>query len=256
MPEITTPQAHTQQTTQIQEIAGQITGPICFDWTAPADVNAPYHIPQGIVEQQFVNASTLRIERSFSPGELLSITQGLMAILIDLEEEKCIHGDICPEHLVLELDDEGMFYTFKGLQRSAYSKPFGEVSVGGSLIYKPPFIFTEKHHQFDNKIDTWSAGVTLLLLCISEKAQAEVGNIIYSYSETDVDQQSDIMLLRRLHAWIEKCRREVIQKNFYASHMCHLLYRLLDPDPHKSYSAAEAFELSKHLTENDFFTLL
>ncbi len=235
--------------TQIQQIARQIAGPICFDWSTQEAVAVSDHIPCAIVEQPFVDVLAVREERPFLDRELLSITKSLMEILNEFETKKFIYADIKPEHLYLQPDTDGMFYTLAGL------KPFEKYPTVGTTAYKPPFTFTADCNKYKNKIDTWSAGMTLLLMFLSDRKLEEIGAIFSEYNAADEAQKCAITV-SKIHPWIEACRTGAIKDNFSTSHMCHLLYRLLDPNPSKSYSATQAVRLSRKLQEKDFFTVL
>jgi len=85
-----------------------------------------------------------------------------------LHSLKIIHRDLKPDNMLLTIDGTLKVSDFgAALQVDKSTTPRGAAKCKGSPAFQPPEIITEKEHVFSgSKIDIWSAGITLYIMCI------------------------------------------------------------------------------------------
>lgn len=111
--------------------------------------------------QQYINASSLGVVRSFAPEEIKQIAVSALEILIYLQNRipPIIHRDIKPENILV--DDELKVYLIDfGFSR------IGSQEVSGSSIFKgtPGFIPPEQVRKPTTASDLYGLGATLICL--------------------------------------------------------------------------------------------
>ncbi|MHC0063637.1 serine/threonine protein kinase [Nostoc sp. UIC 10890] len=126
--------------------------------------------------QEYKNAPSLGIRRSFHPEEIKQIALSILEILVYLQKQvpSIIHRDIKPENILV---DE---------QLNAYLVDFGLARIQGAKIALSSFVagtpgFMPPEEQFGHPLteasDLYSLGATLICLLTNTRS-AEIGKLI------------------------------------------------------------------------------
>jgi len=110
-----------------------------------------------------------------SPNKRIPLIQArnLFNQLLDameyLHQMNIIHRDLKPDNMLLTVDGILKVSDFGAAleMNSKNNQSPGAAKSQGSPAFQPPEIISEKHHAFSgSKIDIWSAGVTLFIMCV------------------------------------------------------------------------------------------
>lgn len=126
--------------------------------------------------QEYKNAPSLGLKRSFHPEEIKQIALSILEILVYLQKQvpSIIHRDIKPENILV---DE---------QLNAYLVDFGLARIPGAKIALSSFVagtpgFMPPEEQFGHSLteasDLYSLGATLICLLTNTRS-AEIGKLI------------------------------------------------------------------------------
>src|SRR4028119_1555760 len=126
--------------------------------------------------QEYKNAESAAVARTFSPQDIKQIAIATLEILVNLQAQKrpIIHRDIKPENLLI---DEEL---------NVYLVDFGFARVGGgniaaSSVVKGTMGFMPPEQMFNRKLtkasDLYGLGITLICLLTGMKS-ADIGNLV------------------------------------------------------------------------------
>lgn len=119
--------------------------------------------------QEYKNAPTLAVQRSFSPEEIKQIAVKALEILVYLQNRipPVIHRDIKPENILVD-NQLNVYVIDFGMSR------IGTLEVSGSSVFKgtPGFIPPEQMRQPTVGSDLYGLGATLICLLTATKSTA------------------------------------------------------------------------------------
>ncbi|MFH7028394.1 MAG: serine/threonine protein kinase [Heteroscytonema crispum UTEX LB 1556] len=119
------------------------------------------------IVQEYKNAPTLAVKRSFEPEEIKEIAVKILEILVDLQNRipPVIHRDIKPENILVDAKLNVYLIDF-GFAR------IGSEEVSGSSVFKgtPGFIAPEQLFKPTEASDLYSLGTTLICLLTGKRA--------------------------------------------------------------------------------------
>lgn len=119
--------------------------------------------------QEYKNAPTLAVQRSFSPEEIKQIAVKALEILVYLQNRipPVIHRDIKPENILVD-NQLNVYLIDFGMSR------IGTLEVSGSSVFKgtPGFIPPEQMRQPTVGSDLYGLGATLICLLTATKSTA------------------------------------------------------------------------------------
>ena len=161
--------------------------------------------------QEYKNASSLRILRSFSPSEIQHIATSILKILAYLQNRipVVIHRDIKPDNILVD-DQVNVYLVDFGFAR------IGDGEIGVSSVVKGTLGFMPPEQLFNRQLteasDLYGLGMTLLCLLTGTQSD-EIGNLV------DISYQIKFKHLvpkLSLHwvEWIEKMVEPRLQDRF------------------------------------------
>ena len=161
--------------------------------------------------QEYKNASSLRLLRSFSPSEIQHIATSILKILAYLQNRipVVIHRDIKPDNILVD-DQVNVYLVDFGFAR------IGDGEIGVSSVVKGTLGFMPPEQLFNRQLteasDLYGLGMTLLCLLTGTQSD-EIGNLV------DISYQIKFKHLvpkLSLHwvEWIEKMVEPRLQDRF------------------------------------------
>src|SRR4028118_449504 len=126
--------------------------------------------------QEYKNAESAAVARTFSPQDIKQIAIATLEILVNLQAQKrpIIHRDIKPENLLID-DELNVYLVDFGLAR------LGGGNIAASSVVKGTMGFMPPEQMFNRKLtkasDLYGLGITLICLLTGTKS-ADVGNLV------------------------------------------------------------------------------
>jgi serine/threonine protein kinase len=161
--------------------------------------------------QEYKDAPSLAIERSYTPEEIKAIASGVLEILVYLQSliPPVIHRDLKPENILL--DSRSKIYL---IDFGFASLGMGETSVSSIFQGTPGFIPPEQIIKPTKASDLYALGVTLICL-LTGKRSTSITELITSDNPYQLEFKA---LLPRLNLrfvnWLEKMVQPSLQERF------------------------------------------
>jgi serine/threonine protein kinase len=126
--------------------------------------------------QEYKNAPSLRLKRSFDPEEIKQIALSILEILVYLQKQvpPIIHRDIKPENILVDEKLNAYLVDF-GLARIQSAKIALSSFVAGTPGFMPPE--EQFGHSLSEASDLYSLGATLICLLTNTRS-VEIGKLI------------------------------------------------------------------------------
>ncbi|MEH2181538.1 serine/threonine protein kinase [Nostoc sp.] len=126
--------------------------------------------------QEYKNAPSLGLKRSFHPEEIKQIALSILEILVDLQKQvsPIIHRDIKPENILVDEELNAYLVDF-GLARIQGAKVALSSFIAGTPGFMPPE--EQFGHSLTEASDLYSLGATLICLLTNTRS-IEIGKLI------------------------------------------------------------------------------
>ena len=126
--------------------------------------------------QEYKNAESAAVARTFSPPDIKQIAIATLEILVNLQSQKrqIIHRDIKPENLLID-DELNVYLVDFGFARLGGGNIAASSVVKGTMGFMPPEQMFNR--QLTKASDLYGLGITLICLLTGTKS-ADVGNLV------------------------------------------------------------------------------
>ncbi|MBD2388524.1 serine/threonine protein kinase [Cylindrospermum sp. FACHB-282] len=207
-----------------------------------------FELPGGFyMVQEYKNAPSLGLRRSFHPEEVKQIALSILEILVYLQKQvpSIIHRDIKPENILVDERLNAYLVDF-GLARLRGAK----MALSSFVVGTPGFMPPEEQfgHVLTDASDLYSLGATLICLLTNTRS-VDIGKLIddnYRFSFQKLVPQ----LSPRFASWLKKmveCNRKRRYRNAYVALSALKKIQVIDAITGIDNSVA-ASKRRKHLT--------